>query len=90
MKNINQIKVECVISFSDVLHFHTLMLYRDGVSKSYSKLKSASTLFVSPVRDGNIDNVIAIDMDSITLMLRVHEFKISKSSVSDLMEMKSF
>ena len=30
---------------------------------------------------GDIGNVIAIDMDSITLMLRVHEFKIPKSSV---------
>ena len=39
---------------------------------------------------GDIDNVITIDMDSITLMLGVHEFKIPKSSVSDLMEMKSF
>jgi len=38
---------------------------------------------------GDIGNVIAIDMDSITLILGVHDLKY-QSLVSDLMEMKSF
>ena len=39
---------------------------------------------------GDIGKVIAIDMDSITLMRGVHEFKVTEFIRKDLMEVKSF